>query len=278
MRPQPIAVFDSGLGGLSVVRHLRRLLPAEEIVYFGDTARVPYGTKSRPTVARFAIENARFLLQFEPKLVVVACNTVSALALDDVAQAMPVPVVGVLEPGARAAARLADGRPIAVLGTRATVESGAYQAALHRLDPALHVVQQACGLFVPLVEEGLAGDDPIVRDAAQRYLAPLRPCGLGVAVLACTHYPLLRDAIAAVLGPSVHIVDSGREASLAVRDALDQAGSLSATAANATMRFYVSDNPARFREVGSRFLDQDIRGVELVPPEQYVAAAMLEPG
>lgn len=278
MRSQPIAVFDSGLGGLSVVRHLRSLLPAEDIVYFGDTARVPYGTKSRPTIVRFAIENARFLLQFDPKLVVVACNTASALALDEVSQAVTVPVVGVVEPGAIAAARHAEGRPVAILGTRATVDSGAYQAALHRLSPGLRVVPQACGLFVPLVEEGLDSDDPIVVDAAQRYLAPLRSADPRVAVLACTHYPLLRDAIARVLGPFVHIVDSGREASLAVRDLLQQSGGLSPSDSTATISFYVSDNPARFREVGSRFLDQDIRGVELVPPEQYVAAAMLEPG
>jgi glutamate racemase len=270
MNSSPIAVFDSGLGGLSVARHLRQLLPAEDLVYFGDTARVPYGIKSRPTVAHFALETAGFLLQFEPKLIVAACNTASALALDILQQELPVPVIGVVEPGARAAVTLAEGRPIAVIGTEATIGSQAYRRAICALAPDQPVIPKACPLFVPLVEEGRGCEDAIVRLTTRTYLEPLRALGARVVVLGCTHYPLLRDAIADCLGPDVHIVDSGRETSRAVRRHLEQHGGLSESAGRGSMRCYVSDNPARFQEVGSRFLNETIEHVELVEAERYV--------
>jgi glutamate racemase len=271
---RPIAVFDSGLGGLSVVRHLRRLLPAEDIVYFGDTARVPYGTKSRRTVVHFGLENARFLMRFEPKLIAVACNTVSALAIDEIREALPAPVVGVVEPGARTAAALARGRTVAILGTEATVGSGAYEAVLRRYAPDLRVLPTACPLFVPMVEEGRTSDDPLVRAAVDGYLHPLREAGVGVAVLACTHYPLLRGAIGEYLGEGVDIIDSGRETSQAIREALAREDSLSEPGRAGSIHCYVSDNPRRFREIGSRFLEESIDRVELVEPERYVASAM----
>ncbi len=270
MNPHPIGVFDSGLGGLSVVRHLRQLLPNEDLVYFGDTARIPYGTKSRPTVVQFALETAGFLLRFDPKLIVAACNTASALTLDVLARELPVPVIGVVEPGARAAVRLAAGQPVAVIGTEATIASGAYVKAIRALAPAQPVIAQACPLFVPLVEEGRDGDDEIVRLTVETYLGPLRSQGVRVIVLGCTHYPLLRGAIAACLGPEVQIVDSGRETSLAVQRHLSQHDGLSPQQSPGTMQSYVSDNPARFRQVGSRFLNETIEHVELVEPEQYV--------
>lgn len=270
MSTQPIAVFDSGLGGLSVIRHLRQILPGEDIVYFGDTARVPYGIKSRPTVAHFALETAGFLLRYDPKLVVAACNTASALAMDDLTRELPVPVIGVVEPGARAAVRLARSGPVAVIGTEATVHSQSYQRAIHALAPELEVIGQPCPLLVPLVEEGRECDDPIVRLVVQTYLAPLRERDVNVVVLGCTHYPLLRDAIAACLEPGVHIVDSGRETSLAVQEHLARRDGLSDRSGPGSMRCYVSDNPARFREVGSRFLSEAIDCVELVEPERYV--------
>lgn len=273
MNSRPIAVFDSGLGGLSVVRHLRELLPAEEIVYFGDTARVPYGTKSRQTVTQFALESARFLLEFEPKLIVAACNTASALAIDELRRALPLPVIGVVEPGARAAVAHAGGGPVGVIATEATIASEAYPIAIHRMDPGLVVLTQACPLLVPLVEEGRGCDDPIVRLAVQTYLAPLRERSVRALVLGCTHYPLLRGAIAGYLGEAVHIVDSGRETSLAVRQTLEEADSLCRAQRVASMRCYVSDNPARFRRVGSRFLNHEIEHVEFVPPERYIASA-----
>jgi glutamate racemase len=270
MNSHLIGVFDSGLGGLSVVRHLRQILPHEDLVYFGDTARIPYGTKSRPTVVQFALETAGFLLRFDPKLIVAACNTASALALDVLAREMPVPVIGVVEPGARAAVRLAQGHPVAVIGTEATIASGAYLNAIRALAPEQAVVAQACPLFVPLVEEGRDCDDAIVRLTVETYLGPLRTADVQVIVLGCTHYPLLREAIAACLGPRVHIVDSGRETSLAVQRHLSQHDGLRSPAAPGTMQCYVSDNPARFRQVGSRFLNEPIEHVELVEPEQYV--------
>ncbi|MFQ5806328.1 MAG: glutamate racemase [Phycisphaerae bacterium] len=276
MKRHPIAVFDSGLGGLSVVRELRRLLPSEDIVYFGDTARVPYGIKSRPTVVKFALEDARFLLQFEPKLIVAACNTASALAMNELEAQLPVPVIGVVEPGAQAAVRLADGTPVAVIGTEATISSGAYTEAIPASAPHLKVVGQAGPLFVPLVEEGRGCDDPIVTLTVATYLSSLREAGVRVIVLGCTHYPLLRDAIAACLGPTVYIVESGCETALAVREALERRGDLCAKQRTGNLRCFVSDNPARFRRVGSRFLGREIEHVELVEPEQYIVSALVD--
>jgi glutamate racemase len=270
----PIAVFDSGLGGLSVVRHLRQSLPHENLIYFGDSARVPYGTKTRTTVVKFALETAGFLLQFEPKLVVAACNTASALAMDVLERELPVPTIGVVRPGASAAVRLAQGQPIAVIGTEATIGSGSYVKAIRALAPNQAVTGLPCPLFVPLVEEGRACDDPIVELTVKTYLSPFRGT-VRVLVLGCTHYPLLRPAIAAFLGPDVQIVDSGRETSLAVQQHLTNAESLCSDAAPGSMRCYVSDNPVRFRNVGSRFLDEPIEHVELVEPERYVGSARL---
>ena len=273
VKENPIGVFDSGLGGLSVVRELERLLPGEDLVYFGDTARVPYGIKSRRTVAHFALEDARFLLRFDPKLMVVACNTVSALALDELEAALPLPVIGVVKPGAQAAVRLADGGPIAVIGTEATIASSAYTAAIKALDASVEVVTQACPLLVPLVEEGRGSEDALVKLAVATYLAPVREQGVRVIVLGCTHYPLLREAIAEFLGSEVHIVESGRETALAVREALQKADALCAEGRTGSLRCFVSDNPTRFRRVGSRFLNHEIENVELVEAEQYISSA-----
>lgn len=270
MRSAPIAVFDSGLGGLSVVRHLRRILAPEDIVYFGDTARVPYGIKSQPTVAHFALETASFLLGFEPKLIVAACNTASALAMDDLRRELPVPVIDVVVPGARAAVERAGEGPVAVIGTEATISSQAYRKAIHALAPDLEVIPKACPLFVPLVEEGRDCDDPIVRLTVETYLAPLREQAVKALVLGCTHYPLLRDAIAGYLGPTVDVIDSGRETALTVQQHLRDHDSLSPGHAPGSMKCYVSDNPTRFQRVGSRFLSEAIEYVELVEAERYV--------
>ncbi|MBI5863542.1 MAG: glutamate racemase [Planctomycetes bacterium] len=270
MDKRPIAVFDSGLGGLSVVRHLRESLPNEDIVYFGDTARVPYGTKTRTTVVKFALEDAHYLLRFEPKLIVVACNTASALAIDEVRRESPVPVVGVVEPGALAAAERAGGGTIAILGTEATINSQAYPKAIAAAGCDAPVFQIACPLFVPLVEEGRDPNGPIVRMTVDEYLAPLRQRDVHVVVLGCTHYPLLREPIAAALGTRVKIVDSGCEAARTVHSQLERNGGLCRESRIGTMHSYVSDNPARFRAVGSRFLEHPIEHVELVDPEHYI--------
>lgn len=268
MDNRPIGVFDSGLGGLSVVRRLRQQLPGESVVYFGDTARVPYGTKSRETVIRFALQDARFLLRFDPKLIVVACNTASAVALPALRDALDVPVVGVVEAGARAAVEHAGGGPVGVIGTEATIRSGSYVAAIRRLDARLEVVARPCPLLVPLVEEGRTPDDAIVRLAVEEYLAPLHAAGVRAVVLACTHYPLLAPAIRVALGDTTHIVDCGEQTARDVARICRQSNALSEAAAPASMRCFVSDRPQRFAELGARFLGEPLVDVQLVPLDE----------
>jgi len=267
---RPVGIFDSGLGGLTVVRAIRRRLPAEAIVYFGDTARVPYGIKSGRTVTRFAVEDAEFLARFDPKFIVVACNTASAAALPALRQRFTLPLCGVIEPGARAAVAACGGRPIGVLGTESTIASGAYREAIHRLDASADLVEKACPLLVPLAEEGRASADPVVRAVVAEYLAPLREAGVGVVVLGCTHYPLLAEAIAEALGPSVALVDSAEAVADEVAAELGAARLLAPDGAG-PLRCFVSDHPDRFREVGRRFLGEPLPSVTLVTPEEFFA-------
>lgn len=257
MDPTLIGVFDSGVGGLTVVRELERVLPGRPLIYLGDTARVPYGTKSRPTVERYAREAARFLDGHGVSLLVVACNTASAVALDEVARDGR-PAIGVIEPGAaRAASVSAQGR-IGVIGTRATVASGAYEAAIQRHRPEARVTSLACPLFVPLAEEGWV-DGPIARGVAERYLEPLQRAEIDTIVLGCTHYPLLREVVAEVMGQAVAIVDS------ATATAERVAESVAASPPSAlTSRFYVTDLPSPFRSVAERFLGRPLEQLERV--------------
>ncbi|HWL94736.1 MAG TPA: glutamate racemase [Phycisphaerae bacterium] len=266
-----IAVFDSGIGGLTVVRELQRRLPNEEIVYFGDTARVPYGIKSGETVTRFAKENCDFLLRFDPKLIVVACNTASAAALPALEDSLPVPVCGVVEPGAKAAVLQAQGHTIAVIATEGTINSDAYRRAMKRFDKDVRVVQKPCPLFVPLAEEGRRCDDPITRAVARDYLDPIVRLDPRVLVLGCTHYPLLRQAIAEVTGDAITLLDSGEQTAKAVVHRLKQSDSLSARDNSGRLHCYVSDNPQRFRELGQRFLEQPVVDVTWISPEQFFA-------
>lgn len=268
MNDQPIAVFDSGLGGLTVVRGLRRHLPNETIVYFGDTARVPYGTKSSRTVTQFTEEDCRFLLRFEPKLIVAACNTASALAVHEVAERMPVPVLGVVEPGASEAIRRSEGRPIAVLATESTVASEAYRRAIHNLLPDVPVTQQPCPSLVALIEEGRTNDDPLLRMLVAEYLDGVRKLAPKVVLLGCTHYPLVERIIAELM-PDAIIVDSADATARMVHRKLSGMDALSSAAVAGKLHCYVSDNPQRFREVGGRFLGQPIRDVAWITPEQF---------
>ena len=217
--PDPIGVFDSGIGGLTVVAALRELLPAESIFYIGDTARVPYGGKSRRTVERYSIEIGGLLLAEQAKIIVVACNTASALAVPRMQDLFKVPVYGVVVPGAEAAVRATRSRRIGVMGTRATISSGAYEHAIRQLDAGAEVFSAACPLLVPLIEEGLF-DDPVTDEMLGRYLAPLLAKDIDTLVLGCTHYPLLREAIQRAAGPGVTLVDSAKNCALAVRDLL----------------------------------------------------------
>lgn len=259
----PIGVFDSGVGGLTVLRTLMARLPDEHTIYLGDTARVPYGTRSGEVVTRYALLSARHLASHGIKLLVVACNTVSAHSLPALADALPIPVVGVIEPGARTAAARTRGGGIAVLGTPATIASGAYQAALRRLAPLASVVARACPLFVPLAEEGWT-EGEVPRLVAERYLSDLRRSGVDTAVLGCTHYPLLARTIAEVLGPGVSIVDSAEATADAVSALLKSRGLLRAAGGPAHHRTLCTDVPARFRAVAERFLGRPVAAVELV--------------
>lgn len=267
-----IAVFDSGIGGLTVVRELQRRLPTEEIVYFGDTARVPYGIKSGETVTRFARENCEFLLRFDPKMIVVACNTASAAALPALEDALPIPVCGVVEPGARAAVLQADGRTIAVIATEATINSDAYRKAMRRYRPDVRVFQKPCPLFVPLAEEGRRWDDPITRAVVRDYLEPVVKLDPRVLVLGCTHYPLLREAISEVVGANISLLDSGEQTALSVVQQLKSRGALASDGKTGRLHCYVSDNPQRFREIGQRFLDHPVVDVTWISPEEFFAA------
>ena len=262
-RSAPIGVFDSGVGGLTVLRTLMARLPHEHTVYLGDTARVPYGTRSGEVVTRYALLSARHLARHRIKLLVVACNTVSAYSLPQLAQALPFPVVGVIGPGAQAAAARTRGGGIAVLGTPGTVASGAYQAALRALLPMAKVVARACPLFVPLAEEGWT-DGEVPRLVAERYLRDLRHAGVDTAVLGCTHYPLLARTIAEVLGPGVAIVDSAEATADAVQALLAARGMLRPAEGPARHRTLCTDVPDRFRAVAERFLGRPVGEVELV--------------
>lgn len=264
----PIGIFDSGVGGLTVVRELARRLPGEALVYFGDTARVPYGPKGADTVRRYAREAARFLLSRGVKMIVVACNTVSAHALDMLTEELPVPVIGVVRPGARAAVRATRSERVGVIGTVGTIASGIYDLEVRRRLPSARVYAQPCPLFVPLVEEGWV-DREAARLIAEEYLRPLRDVDVDVLILGCTHYPLLRPLLAPIMGPAVHFVDSGAEAAVDVQRILEERGLFREDAAPPTHTFAVSDSPLRFREVASRFIGDMIDDVERVDVEGY---------
>jgi glutamate racemase len=259
---RPIGVFDSGIGGLTVVAALRALLPDESIFYLGDTARVPYGGKSAATVQRYSAEIAAMLLEEKAKTVVVACNTASALALPRLEETLPVPVTGVILPGARAAIAKTRSGHIGVIGTRATIASGAYERALRSLDSQVRVTVRACPLLVPLIEEGWL-ESPITDEIILQYLRPLLDDGVDTLVLGCTHYPLLRDAIARLAGDKIALVDSARNCALAVRDVLEREG-LSAPESNcAKLQVALTDPPDAFLRVAREALQLDVGKVQV---------------
>ena len=262
-RDRPIGVFDSGVGGLTVVRELVGLLPGEDIVYFGDTARVPYGTKSAETVVRFAREDLGFLTGRGVKLIVIACNTASSVALPLLADEEEIPVIGVLLPGARGAAAATGNGRIAVIGTTATVNSGAYEKALGDISDGFEIMSRPCPLFVSLAEEGWV-DDEVALMIARRYLEPLTGFGADTLVLGCTHYPLLKGVISRVMGEGVVLVDSAKETAAEVEETLASAGLLSGRGSGGKIEVFLSDIPYRFRDIGERFLGRPIESVEQV--------------
>ena len=260
---KPIGVFDSGIGGLTVVKSVMRELPYEPIVYFGDTARVPYGSKSKSTIVKFSMENVEFLLRFGVKCIIVACNTSSSWALPTLRRYFKVPIVGVIRPGARAAANKTATKRVGVIGTDATIRSRAYELELKRIDPSISVVSQSCPLFVPLVESGWL-NGPVSAQIAATYLDPLKRQRVDTLILGCTHYPLLASVIQRVMGPQVSLVDSATQTAAEIRGLLAWNEWLSSSRTRPRHRFFVTDEPDHFTQIGQRFLGHPIRSVERI--------------
>jgi glutamate racemase len=260
---KPIGVFDSGVGGLTVVKELITQLPNEDLVYFGDTARVPYGIKSKETIIRFSIENILFLLKQDVKLICVACNTASSLALPAIRNHFKVPIVGVISPGVREAVYATQNKRIGVIGTRGTVKSRSYEFEIKQLDPAMKVTAVACPLFVPFVEEGWH-EHKVVVEVAQAYLKPLKEAKVDTVILGCTHYPLLKPVIRKVLGENVRLIDSAKQVAIEVKEILAAERQLSNGRKPGRQSFFVSDNPEWFTGLAERFLGRQIRDARKV--------------
>jgi len=262
---RPIGVFDSGIGGLTVVKELSRLLPNEKIVYFGDTARVPYGNKSKETIIHYSLQIAYFLLKKKIKMLVVACNSASSVSMPTLKRHFHIPVIGVIEPGAISAISASQKKSIGVIGTLGTVSSNSYKKALKKIDKKVIVSQQACPLFVPLAEDGW-NKIKIAQDISDEYIKELAKKGIDILILGCTHYPLLKDVIQCSVGKKVKLIDSGVETAKEVKKILEKKGLLNIhkqTERNHSV-FYVSDFPHKFKEVSQRFLSKELKYVHKV--------------
>ena len=271
MDQRPIGVFDSGLGGLTAVREMRRLMPSENIIYFGDTSRVPYGGRSPEILLKYARQDVHFLRSFDIKAVLVACGTVSTTALPQLQAENDLPILGVVEPACRKAAAMTRNRRVGLIATAASVRSGAYERTLHRLDETIHVVSRACPLLVPLVENGrYQPGDAVIETVAREYLEPLRQEGLDVLILGCTHYPLLKKMIGDFMGSDVTLIDSGKVTAQAAAAALADLGLLNGRTEGGNAHYYVSDTPDNFDELEHRFLGEYAGGpVEQIAIETY---------
>ena len=265
----PIGIFDSGIGGLTVVKQLMHLLPNEQLIYFGDTARVPYGTKSKRLVQQYALEDANFLMQFDVKMIVIACNSASAAARELLQEKLDVPVLGVVSPGASAAVENTRNGKIGVIGTQATIGSNAYVRAINKLSDDIEVSGQPCPLLVPLVEEGWL-DDQVTDLAIQKYLKDLLQADIDTLILGCTHYPVLEPNIQKAVGETVRLIDSGKETAKAVKAVLEQKNMLNMGIKNSEDQFYVSDIPAKFEEIGSRFLGKPLNNIQRVDFDRFL--------
>ncbi|MBU3958681.1 MAG: glutamate racemase, partial [Candidatus Omnitrophica bacterium] len=254
--------FDSGVGGLTVVKELIRQLPFEDIVYFGDTARVPYGIKSKETIIRFSIENILFLLRHKVKFICVACNTASSVALPIIKSHFKVPIVGVIAPGVREAVYATQNKRIGVIGTSSTIRSRNYENQIKELNPQVKVIASACPLFVPFVEEGWFGGK-VVLEVAKTYLKPLKKAGVDTVILGCTHYPLLKPVIKEVLGKKVKLIDSAQQVAIEVKEILTGLNLLN-KGHSSRHKFYVSDNPEWFSRLAKRFLGRPVPKATMV--------------
>ncbi len=271
MDTRPIGVFDSGLGGLTAVRELARLMPEEDLVYFGDTGRVPYGGRSREILVKYARQDVAFLHTFHPKAIVVACGTVSTTALDVLRGESDIPVFGVVEPAAYAAAESTRSGLVGLIGTRATIRSGAYERALGAIRPGIRTIARACPLLVPLVENGRCRPgDTVAETVVAEYLSPLREAGVDTLILGCTHYPLLREIVAAYMGEGVALIDVGARCAERVAGELSRAGLRALRDTPGKRRYFVSDSTEDFAPLASAFLGEDIAGgVEQIDITKY---------
>jgi len=267
MKNLSIGMFDSGIGGLTVLKEVRKILPNEHIMYLGDTARVPYGNKSPETITKYALESAIFLLTKGIKILVVACNTSSALALGVLQKKLPVPVLGVIEPGAKEAIRHSKNKKIGIIGTKATINSMAYVNAMKRIDPEIEVFSKSCPLFVPIAEEGLE-NDKVAIFMAEKYLEELKACSIDTLVMGCTHYPLLEWAIKTVMGDGITIINTGVETAKEVQKTLEEKKILN-DSGKGISEYFVTDSPETFREIGNRFLGEKIKRIKTLKSLDY---------
>ncbi|HHY42731.1 MAG TPA: glutamate racemase [Thermoanaerobacterales bacterium] len=265
---KPIGLFDSGIGGLTVAKEIMKLLPNENIVYFGDTARVPYGSKSSEVIMQYTLEAVNFLLSQDVKLIVFACNTVTATCLEKLSSSLSVPIVGVIQPGARAAVDATKNNMVGVIGTERTVQSRAYEKAINALNDKISVHSKACPLFVSLVEEGWLENEAAFY-TAKTYLEPLKDQGIDTLVLACTHFPLLKTVIRQVMGESVQLVDPAKETAEEVCRILKEKNLIRQGENAADYRYFVSSNPKKFARVGEGFLKRPIKPLSVIDPQQF---------
>ena len=266
----PVGVFDSGVGGLTVAREISRQLPEENIVYFGDTARVPYGSKSQNTIIRFSEQIIRFLKTKQVKAIVLACNTASALALDAVRDEFDIPIMGVVIPGARAAVEATKNRKVGVVGTDATVQSGMYTKVIHEMAPDITVIEKACPLFVPLVEEGFK-EHVVTREIIEYYLESMRNTDIDAMILGCTHYPLIRSKIRDYMGDRIQIVNPAYETAMDLKKMLEERGMANdgSTEQHSRYSFYVSDAAEKFRKFANTVMPFDVPTTNVVNIEEY---------
>ncbi len=266
MDKRPIGVFDSGIGGLTVMKEIVEQLPGEDIIYFGDTARIPYGSRSKETVIKYVMQSIKFLMTKDIKAIVVGCNTASALALEEAKAAFDIPIIGVIEPGSRAAASSSQNKTIGVIGTEGTINSDAYQANIRRLLPTAEIIGVPCPLFVPIVEEGWENSD-VADVAAQKYLLELKEHSIDTLVLGCTHYPALRYTISKIMGEGVKLINPAYETAKLTKDMLKEKALLNDKIEGGNYKYYVSDAPDKFKRIGGNIVRRQIEEVEKVTIE-----------
>ncbi|MDI6703262.1 MAG: glutamate racemase [bacterium] len=264
-----IGIFDSGVGGLTVMKEVIKELPFEDIIYFGDIARTPYGSKSKETVTKYAREIVHFLSSQGVKIIVVACNTVTSFALETLRQEFRLPIIGVIKPGVKKAVEIAGNKRVGVIGTEGTILSGAYQREIKSIQPSVEIISISCPLFVPIVEEGWI-DTEVSNLVASEYLAPLKTKKIDTLILGCTHYPMLKKVIQKVIGDGVKLVDSATQVAIETKDVLSKNGLIRESNRKATHKFYVSDLPPKFKELAKRFLGEEIREVIKIDMSEFV--------